>query len=1154
MRFPYRISLTVVFLFLFASHSSLTIAQRPIVITADQPNVWTLEQAHYLLAQMHRRNLDLKASDLGDLDPNAINATRLDALRSLLDISAAFDESISVKNRELKDLKGYNATRRQELIAERNKLDEQLMTVMTRITDTKIKRAQTQDEDEQKVLDAEIKELEILRDFIKEQKANKNTELNSLTATGDYQTTPLPGATTNKQSAAFDSALGEAVKEVVAQFSGSPQLNASLRLDNYLQMQYEILSKQLTLLRDEVGAGERLIFLEMPQSINTSYDKADNKWAQSWWKIAAYTQCIAYQSEDKKTVIPCSKLYENDDYADFYRYSRFSTADVMEQIGKTTPALETYKKRLSLISDEVYGMGLEKLLVNGEEREGEKISFRGILRRKLGVQFEEYKKAFELHKEAKKNEDNRKKELAELEKAGKELRNYLFAAVNENEACTNRNPKVFSTKCREEASRLQAVQNASAAKTIEIDQKRQEIKVAEEEVKKNTDKLKDAEPLAVQHVTDVLNNFIANGDIAYDSAIGKLFNDRYMYFRAKGLTNTVLFRRLVIAEELGIGLPISSAQKTIRIDKTNLKSVLSDETQTSDPLSLHHESLNGDSESKEVEENENNIKYYNRSVRVIDMFPKQSSLNVNELKMESHAFSLRFLFKLLTGFSASANYERNREKYSQFVQQELYSSAFGKGSTQFGWTFNPMPGTKRILSGAKTTFAVMVVPKDATSIILQARGAYFSRASVQPNDIFDMSWIQGHNQGDKRGWTSKEAKTFVVPIPDAGSMGNNEFFVSKLVYKPAEKGKRLVLSIQGRNFSSQIGILINGVPLKPSLGLGQPYIRDDSNTARLANDELAKGEVTGSFERIDSDQVVASFKLDDKFEDFPSITIVAPGKALELRTVNSMIVDDSNSKTENTWDKADYMFGTRPKNLANAVKVDKVEAFKGKKCTETEEVKGKVKSPKTTCIDHLNILITGKNLDKNTYFYVNSQSPPRYAIDSFTVLIKEMAPPAEKKIQVSVVSGDGSVDVPSIDNPYFKDKEEAAALTLDLTYKIGEPTFLGYQQNFSNSVVYAVFRMTVEKFSEKVKASHGASVSYRKIEGEKGEVIVKVDSSILPNMIDLIEGTVKNSLVLYMPREQPRGRNRRTNDYVDNFVPDVLPRPSRSKPPLQLLQ
>src|SRR6185503_11051585 len=59
--------------------------------------------------------------------------------------------------------------------------------------------------------------------------------------------------------------------------------------DNHIQLQYEIISKQLTLLRDEVGPGERLVFLELPQSINATQDKAENKLAQVWWRIAGYT-------------------------------------------------------------------------------------------------------------------------------------------------------------------------------------------------------------------------------------------------------------------------------------------------------------------------------------------------------------------------------------------------------------------------------------------------------------------------------------------------------------------------------------------------------------------------------------------------------------------------------------------------------------------------------------------------------------------------------------------------------------------------------------------------------------------------------------------------------------------------------------------------
>ena len=90
----------------------------------------------------------------------------------------------------------------------------------------------------------------------------------------------------------------------------APKLNASLRLDNFLQMQYEIIAKQLTLLRDEVGPGERIVFLEMPQSVNAVYDKANNKWAQSWWKVAGYTTLRDKVENDRERSYSCVSGYK----------------------------------------------------------------------------------------------------------------------------------------------------------------------------------------------------------------------------------------------------------------------------------------------------------------------------------------------------------------------------------------------------------------------------------------------------------------------------------------------------------------------------------------------------------------------------------------------------------------------------------------------------------------------------------------------------------------------------------------------------------------------------------------------------------------------------------------------------------------------------
>jgi hypothetical protein len=61
--------------------------RRVIIVNADQPNVWTLEQAHYLLAQMHRRTLDLKAISLEELDPNEIAGLRFDVMRITISVS-----------------------------------------------------------------------------------------------------------------------------------------------------------------------------------------------------------------------------------------------------------------------------------------------------------------------------------------------------------------------------------------------------------------------------------------------------------------------------------------------------------------------------------------------------------------------------------------------------------------------------------------------------------------------------------------------------------------------------------------------------------------------------------------------------------------------------------------------------------------------------------------------------------------------------------------------------------------------------------------------------------------------------------------------------------------------------------------------------------
>jgi len=128
--------------------------------------------------------------------------------------------------------------------------------------------------------------------------------------TSDDVTEKIPGS-------AFDDAFREAAKKQLDKFNKEPKLNQELKLENFLQMQYEILAKQLTLLRDEIDPDERLLILELPQYLNVPQRKAKRSRAQSWWKIIGYTKKReardSRETEPHHNELPSSPLGRGDD-------------------------------------------------------------------------------------------------------------------------------------------------------------------------------------------------------------------------------------------------------------------------------------------------------------------------------------------------------------------------------------------------------------------------------------------------------------------------------------------------------------------------------------------------------------------------------------------------------------------------------------------------------------------------------------------------------------------------------------------------------------------------------------------------------------------------------------------------------------------------
>jgi len=166
---------------------------RAIVINADQPNVWTLEQAHYLLAQMHRRDLDLKTRALEDLDPNAINGLRFEVLRTLMELGASFNQANAVTNKLLARNKAFDAERRPQLIAERKNLRDESVQLTRDISALQTQKAGAKTQEEKDQFDAQIAAKTELRAKIDKEVEFDDNEIKALgDASGDFKSTDAP--------------------------------------------------------------------------------------------------------------------------------------------------------------------------------------------------------------------------------------------------------------------------------------------------------------------------------------------------------------------------------------------------------------------------------------------------------------------------------------------------------------------------------------------------------------------------------------------------------------------------------------------------------------------------------------------------------------------------------------------------------------------------------------------------------------------------------------------------------------------------------------------------------------------------------------------------------------------------------------------------
>jgi len=794
-----------------------------VLVTVGQPSIWSLEQAHYLLARIRERNLGLrnKSLDESDLDPNSINATRIDAERSLLNFGVSFDQGLGLTNKLNRQNLEFEQNRRQELFAQRSGLfseKSRLLAHRGRVT-AELNNLEDTKANEDLIAEKkrEINATNAQIDATTAQIDNLTAELTAVGTGSSALSSPSPTAGPGALPAKTDEIAKKIFDDFEADAAKNPHLTASTKLDNYIQMQYELLAKQLTLLRDEVGPRERLIFLELPTSIYAN-PGGDEMSAISRWKVSGY-----------------------------YVQNKFANV----------------REGLTLQSQH-----LERNLSQSQNRS---IQDQLKLQRTHDVQ---------------------------------------LRGINEQLART------------------------------EAD-----------------------------------------------------YNDE----RAEAL-------------RLGLYWPFQNVD-----DK---------------------------------------CQYYSNQEtgRVLDLIPRQSSLNVSDIKEITKEHGFKFLFSLLIGIGGSVDYQNRKDHFEQFQQQEVYASGFGKGTNTFGWIFNPAPGTKRLVPGIRTTYAVLVIPRNATKIRLSADGNEFNTKGGLENDSWNVdipgsqattvcppsspapdsspstttstsstSANNGAHATANNTSASPTNSTLSVTLDVPDGPNSEGFFVNRIDYPKVNVDTASVVVLTG-TFSNQTGVLVNGIPLAHTVGLANPLLDSEKGT-NPSSLGVADSTVKGYYEVINRNQLIMSFLMPSGFRGTPKIALISPTRA---RSLNDLILNINGTPYSRLDDE--FRVGAKPDDPAMSI--------------SDVQISPQYSSNTTAGFfpTDVNLTLTGQQSSTSLSFLFNATQCSRTSSsckltrlgDRFYHLTVELRFNLEK-ISFTVIQGK-DVSTRQLDNPLFVQAVESSR-----EYEVGEP-------------------------------------------------------------------------------------------------------------------
>ena len=853
--------------------------QPKITMKIGRPNIWSLGQAHYLLANMRNTNRGLRVQSPGDLNPNSINGARMEVLRTLLGIEAQVSTPQSFQNSVAQQQFQADFARKQSAIARLDELSREQLRVVREITDIDIELAKL---GSQPAADKQVKETELKREELTKQKDAKEVLRTTIAAQITTVTTQAtaPVTLSNLQNAMpFGTpspptlpaeGIGDIKDLINKMLTGQPDADASQKLDNYIDMQYEVIAKQLTLLRDEVGPNERLIFLELPASLYTVPGTDDDQIVQIEWTIAEFLeQC-------DKTATGTVQGYVNRRNAEVLK-----NALLAARAWPTSVSADTIKRVLE-DADQSPGADLQevvnRVLATGVGNTASDLASRGIPR--------ETRQAPPITDEF----------LARFFELNKTYRNLIvhFIYADAYRTLERAKKKLSSRRTRVDTqksvveSRKSAISDDARRKQADYEttvatKDSQELKLQEGELEKTIESLKtyfkDAEfGREIAKVNQVIDD---------DHEFAKLYGQKLPNFTK--ISPLEQFEKLIALPELDwqnieelkdmvVAYPQLLWMGWTATANTNSKQA---EATATTQQTKHHSTPQASSSPKPtptptadpprparcvVESSDPAAK-----VRVIDIVPRRSALNINDVHATQKGFALAAKFLTLFGFGAQVNYQRQRSIYEQFINEDVFASGFGKGTDSFGWTIGPLPGTKRLAPGPRTTFAILAIPSDAWKISLKATAVAFPRTKSPSHDA------------DSRFHLTPDAKavTFDLLIPGEDTEG---FWADRISYTPVQKGQRVTAIIGGRYFSPLTGVMVDGVPLKRVVAIAKH--ESDSSTLPLAADS------PGEYEYLNPSQIIISFKTSDaNFVGTPLITLVTPERTSSINFFRDMRIN-----------------------------------------------------------------------------------------------------------------------------------------------------------------------------------------------------------------------------------------------------------------------